>query len=89
MATRAKKISVTVTAGENTPVNHVVRLEDLLHRLQQPAKPQKAQKGQKAQKAGPAKKAAAASAPAAEPGPAQQAAAALEAQLRALRKRQP
>ncbi|WP_425258302.1 hypothetical protein ACPOLB_22640 [Rubrivivax sp. RP6-9] len=74
MATRAKKISVTVTAGENTPVNHVVRIEDLLQKMQQPAR---------------AKKGAAKAARAAAPGPAQQLVAELEAQLRALRKRQP
>ncbi len=74
MATRAKKISVTVTAGENTPVNHVIRIEDLLQKMQQPAK---------------AKKGAAKAARAAAPAPAQQLLADLEAQLRALRKRQP
>ncbi|MFO1338230.1 MAG: hypothetical protein U1F53_08335 [Burkholderiaceae bacterium] len=34
MATRPKKISVSVTAGRNAPVNHVLRLEDLLLQLQ-------------------------------------------------------
>ena len=35
MATRSKnKISVSVSPGQNAPVNHVVRLEDLLLQLQ-------------------------------------------------------
>lgn len=34
MATRPKKVSVSVTPGRNEPVEHVVRLEDLLKRLQ-------------------------------------------------------
>jgi hypothetical protein len=74
MATRPKKIKVTVTAGENTPVNHVIRIEDLLQKMQKPPKPQKG---------------AAKSARAAAPGPVQQLAAELEAQMRALRKQEP
>jgi hypothetical protein len=34
MATRPKKISVSVTPGSNAPVEHVVRLEDLLKKMQ-------------------------------------------------------
>jgi hypothetical protein len=33
MATRAKKISVTVTAGRNAAVDNVLRLEDLLRQM--------------------------------------------------------
>jgi hypothetical protein len=34
MATRPKKITVSVTPGKNTPVNHVIRFEDLLQKVQ-------------------------------------------------------
>jgi hypothetical protein len=33
MATRLKKISVTVTPGRNEPVDNLVRLEDLLREM--------------------------------------------------------
>lgn len=69
MASRPKKISVSVTAGENTPVKHVIRFEDLLQKVQQAAPKAAARRG------------AAATALA----PIQQLAADLEARMRALR----
>ncbi len=76
MATRARKISVSVTPGENAPVNHVLRLEDLLLQLQ----PAKAKGAKTAKGAQPAKAAKAAAA-----SPVQQLAAELGQRLREAR----
>lgn len=46
MATSPKKITVKATAGRNEPVEHVVRLEDLLQRLQRPASKPARSRGQ-------------------------------------------
>lgn len=73
MATSPKKVTVKATAGRNEPVEHVVRLEDLLQRLQRPASKPARSRGRQA------------SAGAGEPDAVRQLAAELEARLRELR----
>lgn len=69
MATRPKKISVSVSPGRNTPVKQVIRFEDLLQKVRRAAPQAGARRG----------------AAATALGPIQQLAADLEAQMRALR----
>lgn len=72
MASRPKKISVSVTPGQNVPVKHVIRFEDLLQKVQQAAPKAAVRRG-------------AAAATATTLGPIQQLAADLEARMRELR----
>jgi hypothetical protein len=77
MATRPKKITVSVTPGKNTPVNHVIRFEDLLQKVQKVVA-----KRARARVAAPG-------APGADLGSIRQLAADLESRLREVRQAKP